>query len=426
MNSDLVRNPEEEGCLAGSPALEPWLAELAVAQPSLSDLLRRPVAEQYSGGYFHTLREICQQPLTWTETANRMLHCAPVLEAVLSNCQAVVLTGSGSSQYAGDCLQPALQDELQVPVQAVGGGSLLLHGRRAIPPCRPALLVSLARSGDSPESAGALDLLLGTEPHIRHLIITCNANGRLATCHCDHPRVRVISLDNRINDRSLVMTSSFTNMVLAGRVLGMLSALADYRAMVAGLARVGRSLLVEHAGTLADLARSNFRRAVFLGSGSRFGAAREAALKMLEMTAGGVVTMAETCLGLRHGPMSALHDDTLVVCFLSSSAPARFYELDLIEELNAKGLGARKIIFGERVPRELALSGDAVLECPGLAELGDDNVPVLDVMVGQLLAFFRCRAQGLSPDSPSRNGVISRVVDAFRLHREMGPERGEP
>ena len=38
---------------------------------------------------------------------------------------------------------------------------------------------------------------------------------------------------------------------------------------------------------------------------------------MLEMTAGRVIAISETCLGLRHGPMSMVHGDALVVCFLS-------------------------------------------------------------------------------------------------------------
>jgi len=138
---------------------------------------------------------------------------------------------------------------------------------------------------------------------------------------------------------------------------------------------------------------------------------------MLEMTAGRVIAVSETYLGLRHGPMSMVHADTLVVCFLSSDPQIRAYESDLIRELNRKQLGLGKLIFGERIPRDLAGSADVVVECGGSGMLADEDWPVLDVIVGQVLAFFRCRKEGFEPDSPSNDGVINRVVQDFALHR---------
>ncbi len=185
------------------------------------------------------------------------------------------------------------------------------------------------------------------------------------------------------------------------------------------------ALIHEHLGKLAGVAKAPFKRAVFLGSGSRFGAAREAALKMLEMTAGRVTTMCETYLGLRHGPMSYVHGDTLVVCFLSSDPTLRAYEADLVRELDQKELGLLKVLVGEGVPGDLVRENDVALECPGLEQLGDENFAAIDVIAGQLLAFFRCREEGLRPDSPSEDGVISRVVQTFALHLPQRL-RGDP
>jgi len=75
-----------------------------------------------------------------------------------------------------------------------------------------------------------------------------------------------------------------------------------------------------------------------------------------------------------------------------------------------------KVIVGEGVPPDLVREGDVVIDCQGLSNLGDDNSPVIDVIAGQLLAFFRCLEEGLRPDSPSEDGVISRVVQTFALH----------
>jgi len=212
------------------------------------------------------------------------------------------------------------------------------------------------------------------------------------------------------------MTSSFTNLVLAARFLGLSTKPQQYAEACQALSGIAARVIEEHLGTFARIGKEPFKRALFLGSGARFGAAREASLKMLEMTAGRVTTMSETYLGVRHGPMSSVHEDTLVVCFFSSDPTVRLYESDLLREFDQKELGLMKVIVGEGVPPDLVREGDVVIDGRGLSKLGDDNAPVIDVIAGQLLAFFRCLEEGLRPDSPSEDGVISRVVQTFALH----------
>lgn len=393
-----------------------WLRTLSQRQPKAAELLAKSAEEQRRLGYFHTLREICQQPATWDRTCALMLGKAPELHPLLAGISSVILTGSGSSEYAGDCVRFPVQNERRTLAQAIAGGSLLAHGSKALPPGRPALMVSIARSGDSPESAGTLALMLKTEPNIRHLILTCNEAGNLARIYQNDPRALVITLDQETNDQGLVMTSSFTNLALAARFLGLVEHPQRYQTIMEGLSGVAAQLIREHFGTIARVGRMPFHRALFLGSGARFGGARESALKMLEMTAGRVTTMCETYLGVRHGPMSYVHEDTLVTCFLSSNSALRLYEADLLREFDQKDLGLMKIIVGEDIPADLLREGDVAIECRGLAQLGDENLPVIDVIVGQLLAFFRCLEAGLRPDSPSEDGVINRVVQTFALH----------
>jgi tagatose-6-phosphate ketose/aldose isomerase len=394
---------------------------------TLADLLDRPVADQHRLGYLHTAREIVQQPDTWLDTARAALDHVASLRDLLRRADArpggaglVTLTGSGSSLYVGDCVAMPLQRALQTPVRAVASGQILTHLDGCILPDRPGLFVSFARSGDSPESTAAVDQVLAARPASRHLIITCNGAGRLATRYAGHARVLRLVLDDRTCDRSLVMTSSFTNMVLAAHVLTALDDPTSYLARVERLATIARAML-DQSAALAPVARRGFGSAVFLGSGSRLGAAREAALKMLEMTGGRVAVTADTFLGLRHGPMSAVHDDTLVVCFLASDPITRGYELDLVRELNRKHLGAR-LIVGDRVPADVVREDDVVIDCPGLAETGDEMATVTDAVAGQLLALFRCLVMGLRPDAPSPANVISRVVEDFALYHRPDQE----
>jgi tagatose-6-phosphate ketose/aldose isomerase len=395
---------------------EEWQHALAKSQGKAAELFGRPEEEQHRLGYFHTIREICQQPWTWRRTCDRVLASRDGLKEDLKGVHSLALTGSGSSEYAGECVRFPLQNALGIPTESISGGALLMYGGKALPPGRPAVLVSMARSGDSPESSGVVELLLSTERQIRHIVVTCNEQGRLARAGRETKNVRIITLPSETLDKSLVMTSSFTNLLLAGRFLAMLERPNEYRALCERLSQIAGELLRSKFDALARIGAADFHRAVFLGSGSRFAAAREAALKMLELTAGRVTTVCETYLGFRHGPMSYVHNDTLIVCALSSDRTIRAYELDLLRELDRKRLGLLKVIVGENIPDSAARNGDEVIECPGLNELGEDDDLAVHVLVAQLLAFFRCREEGLLPDSPSEEGIISRVVEKFPLH----------
>lgn len=377
----------------------------------LDRLLARDADEQRRAGYADTLREILQQPQTWRDTVALIAAAAALSHALASRPEHIVLTGSGSSAHVGECLATALQAALRIPCRAIPAGDLLTHARGMLVPGR-ALVVSIARSGDSPESAAVVDAILTNAPACTHLVVTCNANGGLATRYRDEPRVRVLLLDARTNDRSLVMTSSFTNLLLAG---GALAANPGYTAQTARAADIAQRLFDRHANALATIARKDFAAAVYLGSGPALGAARESALKMLEMSGGAVTTMAETFLGLRHGPMSALNRPSLVVAFLSAQANARDYEYDLLRELAGKQLGMARVIVGENIPADVVAARDLAIDLPGLDGLDETHRHMLAVVVGQLLAFFRCLHLGQKPDAPSA-GVLTRVVESFAIH----------
>ena len=393
-----------------------WLRTLSASGGPFSAILRASGQDPVDG-YRHTIREICQQPATWLETAYRMKDARDQIRASLAGCQHIVLTGSGSSQYAGECVAPELRRRLGLPVDVMGGGSLLL-GAGASVAGEPALVVSLARSGESPESAAVVERLLATEPRTTHLILTCNSNGRLAREFAENKRVRVISLSEEVHDRSLVMTSSFTNLALSARFLGWVDRAEEFAARADRLDAAARRLLTAGADRLGTFVAGGINRMVFLGDGCRFGAARESALKLLEMTGGKVATMAETYLGLRHGPMCFVNERTLLVCFLSSDPLIREYERDLITELDAKRLGARKLVVGVGdAVGALCKGSDLAISHEFAGQAADDaDLVLLDVMIGQILGFYRCREEGLQPDSPSKEGIISRVVGEFRIH----------
>lgn len=359
--------------------------------------------------------------MTWPRTADVLASAAePIREAlaaggVADRTGSVVLTGSGSSFFGCECAAAPLQETLGVAVRAVPAGAILTHPNAVLPPSGPFLAVSLARSGDSPESAAVVERLLRRE-RVSQVLITCNAEGALARRFGAAPGVASVVLPPETNDRSLVMTSSFTNLVLAA---GALSRTGEpHRASAARLSAAGRFVLSRSASALAATARRSFSSAVFLGGGARLGSAHEAALKMLESTSGRVVTLSESFLGLRHGPMAAVAPDSLIAAFLSSDPVARAFERDVLLELRRKGLGRWTVLVGDRVPADLASGPEDVrVDCDGgrAAPLEDGELTLIDALAGQLLAFFRCLHLGGRPDSPS-SGAIRRVVESFEIH----------
>jgi tagatose-6-phosphate ketose/aldose isomerase len=198
-------------------------------------------------------------------------------------------------------------------------------------------------------------------------------------------------------------------MVVAGHVLG---ARAGYQEAALKLSEAAVEVLLEGAGPLAAMARRPFRKVVYLGTGANEGAARESALKMLEMTAGRVFTLAESFLGLRHGPMSLVDSGTLVVVLFSSDEHVRRYEIDVVRELKRKELGGGFVLAGGGIPSDLRAGQDAAVS----VRASGDTAAVALVLTGQLLALFRCLAEGLKPDEPSDSGVITRVVNTFRIY----------
>src|SRR5438477_4997163 len=220
-----------------------WQRALTNGQARAAELFGRPETEQKRLGYVHTLREICQQPWTWLRTCDRMIASRENLRQIMEGVKSVTFTGSGSSQYAAECVRFALQHDLGARVESVGGGDLLTYGARALPPDRPGLLISMARSGDSPESRGAIELLLDMEPKLQHVVVTCNEQGSLTKAWRGTAKVHVITLPGETNDQSLVMTSSFTNLLLAGRFVGMLEKPDEYVRLCRRISEIAEELL---------------------------------------------------------------------------------------------------------------------------------------------------------------------------------------
>jgi tagatose-6-phosphate ketose/aldose isomerase len=229
-------------------------------------------------------------------------------------------------------------------------------------------------------------------------------------------QVLSICLDDAVNDRALAMTSSFSNMVVFGQCLAHADALGRYEPVLLQLLQAGKSFLPIAADCAAAVAKQPYTKACFVGSGPLRAVAKESALKLLELTAGKVLTMSESALGLRHGPMAALDQDTLFVCFLSGNRHVQEYEQDLLQEIGNKRLVRTRVVVAGREVSASNSFAEHNLAPAGLREVADDYRPVVDVIFGQVLGLFFSLRWNLRPDCPSPNGAISRVVQNVSIH----------
>jgi tagatose-6-phosphate ketose/aldose isomerase len=343
---------------------------------------------------FHTRREIFQQPELWPNTLARV--DASGLNTKLSG-KRVLFSGAGTSAYAAQAIAVACQQSLAAPTT-----DILVDAERII--ANVDAVVSVARSGDSPESAAVVERVRSLRPQIPQFAITCNPKSKLTRAGLDG----IVFLDPRSNDQSLVMTSAFSNLVLAGL------ALLDRDGTAAALPRYAErasDLLPEIDKNCRAAASQTRDRIVILSSSPLLGWAAEARLKVLEMTAGAYPVIAETFLGLRHGPMSFLRPDTLVLALLSSDPQRRLYERDLLKELRAKKLG---YLLGIADDTEQGLF-DALIPAVAPA-LADGLRTPFEIIAPQLLGYHLSLMRALNPDSPSPDGVIHRVVQGVTVH----------
>jgi len=231
-----------------------------------------------------------------------------------------------------------------------------------------------------------------------------------------NPQALTIVLDDSVNDRALAMTSSFSNMVVFGQCLAHAGDVARCETIFAQLIQAARNFLPIAADCAAALAKQPFAKACFVGSGPLRAVATESALKVLELTAGQVVTMSESALGLRHGPMAALDQDTLFVCFLSSDPRIQQYERNLLEEIGNKRLVTTRVVVAGSPSAAMNSLAEHILAPAGSHALADNYRPAVDVIFGQLLGLFFSLRWNLQPDCPSPNGAISRVVKYIGIH----------
>ena len=390
----------------------------------LYELVNLPRVDRIKKGIEYTPSEIAAQPRLWTENFENLKNRKEEIFAFLDvnvfsrPNPRVILTGAGSSAHVGLSAQNLLRQRWQLDVDIRPTTDIVTHWDSIFLKNADNVLISFARSGNSPESMAAIEIAERFCPRISHVVVTCNKDGRIAQFGREKANALLVLLSEETNDKGLAMTSSFTTMLMAAQFLAHIKSLEEYEQIIRNLSEATNQLFENFSSLLKDIAETGFERAVFLGSGCLYGCAVESSLKLQEMTDGRIICKVDSFLGVRHGPEVIINDRTLVVYLLSSEPYVRKYEMDLMKEIKDKKLGMTKVAVCNKADEKIKESVNHVVEFDkeGKFNIPDFHRPIIDVTVGQLLGLFKSLAIGLKPDDPSEKDIINRVVKGVKIY----------
>ena len=367
-----------------------------------------------------TATEIRQQPELWRETYKLILDQKESIQGFINKNvdknTRIVLTGAGTSDYVGDTVALELNKKLEAKVEAIATTDIVSNPNEHIEKSVKTILVSYARSGNSPESIGAYDLFENNVDDITQIVITCNKDGDLAKRCVNNEKNMLVLMPEKSNDKSFAMTSSFSCMTLATLLIFDIENIENNKEFVEIVSAQAEEILDNRWSEIKQLVDYEAERVVYLGSGTLKGLCQEMALKNLELTSGQVTTVCESVLGFRHGPKSIINDKTLVIIMATNEEYTKLYDIDLIKEIH-NDLGNHKLtvityendeIMKENCTNYICIDGKAI---PNIYKFFNYMI------FGQMFGYLNSLKLNISPDNPRPDGTVNRVVKGVVIHQ---------
>lgn len=371
---------------------------------------------------FWTASEIHQQPETWKKTLAQVASEKDAIQAFINKVITqddfdVILTGAGTSEFVGNAVFSYLNTKLNNKARSYATTDIVACPENYLSRTKPTLLISYGRSGNSPESVAAVEVANVVCENIYHLFITCNHEGALSEFAKGKDNCYAINLTPETHDQSFAMTSSFSNMYLATVLSFNLDNLDEMKNRVDAIA-IGVDELVNEQYTFPEMLVSgfDFKRIVYLGSNTNKGVAQESALKMLELTAGEVVTMYDTPLGFRHGPKSIIDPETLTVVYLSDDAYTRQYEIDILKEMSPQRKGNKILAISSSEDEQAEELVDYFYSFDNKEKMENVFLGLEYIVMAQLIAYYKSLSLEKTPDNPCPTGEVNRVVKGVTIY----------
>lgn len=369
-----------------------------------------------------TTREIEQQPELWQQTWSIYQEKKSEIDEFLATINQkwgkvrVIFTGAGTSAYVGNTITPYLQkhgDRSKYNFEAIDTTKIVSTPEDYLEKSTPTILVSFARSGNSPESVATVELAKKMVTNLYQVAITCAPEGKLAQDLKGDTTGLVLLMPEESLDQGFAMTGSFSCMSLAALLV--FDTLADHekKEIIDQIAEMGQSVINREA-EIQSLVDTDFNRIVYIGSGCLGGLAEETRLKILELTAGEVAALFDTSMGLRHGPKSFLNSNTIVFDYISNNSYTRQYDLDILNEIKDDQIVPLVMAVGQE--KEGQNYSGASFTFSEKKLLPDAYLALPDVMFGQTVALLTSIKVNNKPDTPSPTGTVNRVVKGVTIH----------
>ncbi|WP_066191725.1 MULTISPECIES: SIS domain-containing protein [Gracilibacillus] len=367
----------------------------------------------------HTATEIQQQPEMWEELRTILSEQRdiwnPFLTAIYEKHDyvRVIFTGAGTSAFIGDTITPLLRTnhQKQIQLDSIATTDIVASPAEYLQDV-PTIMVSFARSGNSPESVAAVKLGKQLITDFYQVIITCNKDGKLAADTKEDTNALTILMPEKAHDKGFAMTSSFTCMLISAYTLFTSNNLDT------NVIQAAKKLIPSIPTSVKNICDFDWERIIYLGSGMLGQLSHEAALKMLELSAGKVVALHESSLGFRHGPKSVLNDQTAVVLFFSQDAYTRKYDMDILREIADSPVKPKIIaLTTEQNDAVETLADWTIPVSAGFNIRTDDfHAALLYILFAQSLALQKSLRLGITPDNPSPDGNVNRVVQGVTIY----------
>lgn len=370
-----------------------------------------------------TLQEIYQQPKTWLKTLTQIKDNKDSIGQFINNIIKhddfdIILTGAGTSEFIGNSLYSQLNKILDYKVKSFATTDIVATPENYLSKTKPTLLISFGRSGNSPESIGAVEAANEVCDNIYHLFITCNNEGSLSKMADKLDNCYAINLTEETHDKSFAMTSSFTNMYLAAYLCFNLDKLNEKSTIISDICSSTQNFLDNGFKVVEKIVSEyNFERIVYLGSNTLKGISQESSLKMLELTAGNTVAVFDTPLGFRHGPKSIIDNSTLTVVYVSNDEYTYKYELDLIKEISTQRKNNKLVVVSDKPSTELSELADYTVFYNTETNPNNIELGLAYITFAQVLSVLKSLSMKLTPDNPCPSGEVNRVVEGVTLYK---------
>ncbi len=374
---------------------------------------------------FNTAKEILQQPKLWKETLEIFRNSEKSLKEYFKKIGFgkefdIVFTGAGTSEYVGNILEPLLNKNETGEFKSIATTDILNNPLNYMKKNKKTLVVSFARSGDSPESAGVIDIADKLIDEVYHLFITCNKEGALAKRAEGNEKIFLLLMPEESNDKGFAMTSSFSCMLLSG-ILAFSKNSEEVIEEMLKIIDIAEKELKNKYIEIKEIAEQEHKRIVVLGSGILKGLAQELSLKVMELSAGKVVSVSNTTLGFRHGPKAIVNNETIVFELINQDEYAVKYDEGLLEEMSEDKSADKLIAYNISSNDLIEESTYKVIKLDETDRQKIKNRELASLFIyliyGQIYAFFKSQYLGNTTDNPFPSGEVNRVVKKFKVHK---------